>query len=200
MGGPNLEFCVGTALDLSAYEAGSFGAVVAFEVIEHVKDQERVLREVERVLADDGLLIISTPDRRLYSEVTGQRNPFHERELALEEFRELLSAAFPYMATWGQRTITGSHMNLLEGGSSSGDTISQSDFYIERLGDEWRPAGDPAALYVVALASKVTLPDIANTSTLADCDLKLMRVKEQDAVVAAGERDELLTTLRARAP
>jgi GT2 family glycosyltransferase/SAM-dependent methyltransferase/glycosyltransferase involved in cell wall biosynthesis len=200
--GPNLEFCVGTALDLSAYEDGSFGAVVAFEIIEHVQDQERVLQEVERVLADDGLLVMSTPDRRLYSEVTGQRNPFHERELGLEEFRELLVAAFPYVATWGQRTITGSHMNVLEGGSHGKSAASQPDFYIEHLGDEWRSAGDPAALYVVALASKAPLPHVAHTSTLADCDLELMRSKEHDAVVAAGERDaairksdELLATL-----
>jgi GT2 family glycosyltransferase/glycosyltransferase involved in cell wall biosynthesis/SAM-dependent methyltransferase len=201
-GGANLEFCVGTALDLSAYEDGSFGAVVAFEIIEHVQDQERVLQEVERVLADDGLLVMSTPDRRLYSELTGQHNPFHERELGLEEFRDLLAAAFPHIAMWGQRTVTGSHMNILEGALPAEHVISQPDFYVERLGDEWHLAGDPAALYVVALASKEPLPDVAHTSTLADCDLGLMRVKEHDAVVAAGERDvavrrndELLATL-----
>jgi GT2 family glycosyltransferase/glycosyltransferase involved in cell wall biosynthesis/SAM-dependent methyltransferase len=201
-GGSNLEFRVGTALDLSAYEDGSFGAVVAFEIIEHVQDQERVLEEVERVLADDGLLVMSTPDRRLYSEATGQRNPFHERELGIEEFRDLLATSFPHTAMWGQRTITGSHMNALEGGPSAEQAIPQTDFYIERMGDEWHSAGDPAALYVVALASKVALPKVAHTSTLADCDLELLRAKERDAVVAAAERDaavnrgdELVATL-----
>src|SRR5437868_6118044 len=42
-GGEKLEFEVGDALDLSRFESGSFGAVVAFEMIEHVEDQERVL-------------------------------------------------------------------------------------------------------------------------------------------------------------
>ncbi len=185
----NLEFHVGTAIDLSPYETGSFGAVVAFEIIEHVQEQEQVLAEVVRVLADDGILVISTPDRRLYSEVGGQHNPFHERELGSEEFVELLGTNFPHVATWGQRTITGSHMGALGSPSDKGSPPDSPDFYIERSGDEWRIAGDPTPLYLVALASKVPLPELASTSTLADCDLELMRIKEHDAVVAMGERD-----------
>jgi GT2 family glycosyltransferase/SAM-dependent methyltransferase len=189
----NLEFQVGTALDLSAFEPGSFGAVVAFEIIEHVSAQERVLEEVQRVLADDGILIISTPDRRLYSEVTGQRNPFHQHELTLEEFCELLTGHFPHVSNWGQRTITGSHMHSLGGLSASG-LREQSDFYVERSGEEWHVAGDPAALYMVAVASKVALPEIVDTSTLADCGLELLRSKERDAVLADAELQAALHT------
>ncbi len=185
----NLEFHIGTAIDLSPYQTGSFGAVVAFEIIEHLREQEQVLTEVSRLLADDGILVISTPDRRLYSEVSGQHNPFHERELGLEEFVELLGAHFPHVATWGQRTITGSHIGALRSASGKGGTPDSPDFYIERSGEEWRVASDPAPLYVVAVASKAPLPKLADTSTLADCDLELMRLKEHDAVVAKGERD-----------
>ncbi len=188
----NLEFHVGTAIDLSSYETGSFGAVVAFEIIEHVREQERVLVEIARLLADDGILVISTPDRRLYSEVSEQHNPFHERELGFEEFIELLGAHFPHVATWGQRTITGSHMNTLDGASSKGRVPVSADFYIERSGEEWHIAGDPAPLYIVALASKVPLPKLADTSTLADCDLELMRTKEHNTEIAKGERDAAL--------
>jgi GT2 family glycosyltransferase/SAM-dependent methyltransferase/glycosyltransferase involved in cell wall biosynthesis len=189
-GGANLEFQVGSALDLSTFEDGSFGAVVAFEIIEHVQDQERVLDEVARVLGDDGLLVVSTPDRRLYSEATGQHNPFHERELSLEEFQELLGSHFPHVAGWGQRTITGSHLHALDGPQREGGTTDQPDFYIERAGEEWREAGDPAALYIVALASKAPLPEMADTSTLADCGIELVRAKELDTAHAVGERDE----------
>ena len=189
-GGPDLEFQVGTALDLSAFEDGSFGAVVAFEIIEHVQDQERVLDEVARVLGEDGVLVVSTPDRRLYSEATGQHNPFHERELTLEEFQELLGSHFPHVAGWGQRTITGSHLHALDGPEREGGATDQHDFYIERAGEEWREAGDPAALYIVALASKAPLPEMADTSTLADCGIELVRAKELDTAHALGERDE----------
>lgn len=194
-GGENLEFHVGSALDLSSFEDGSFGAVVAFEIIEHVQDQELVLKEVARLLGDDGVLVMSTPDRRLYSEATGQHNPFHERELALEEFQELLAAHFSHVAGWGQRTVTGSHLHALEGPQREPDKAQQSDFYIERAGDEWREAGDPAALYIVALASKAPLPDTADTSTLADCGIELVRAKELDTAHAVGERDEWLSAL-----
>ena len=120
---PNLEFQLGTALDLSRHETGAFGAVVAFEIIEHVREQEQVLTEIARVLDDDGILVISTPDRRLYSEVSGNPNPFHERELGLEEFIELLENHFSNVASWGQRTVTGSHMNLLSRASNEGEGL-----------------------------------------------------------------------------
>src|SRR5580692_1533040 len=88
--GPNLKFELGTALDLSAYEEGSFDAVVAFEIIEHVRDHETVLAQITRLLSDEGILVISTPDRRMYSRASAQANPFHEHELGLDEFVELL--------------------------------------------------------------------------------------------------------------
>jgi O-antigen biosynthesis protein len=188
-GAPNLEFRIGTALDLSDFESGSFGAVVAFEIIEHVQDHETVLKEVARLLGDDGVLVISTPDRRIYSEASGQSNPFHEHELTLEEFHELLATHFPHTASWGQRTITGSHLHPIRGIQHDAAAINQPDFYIERSGDEWRVAGDPAALYLVAMASKAPLPETADTSTLADCGLELIRTKERDTAGAIAERD-----------
>jgi GT2 family glycosyltransferase/SAM-dependent methyltransferase len=187
---PKLEFEVGTAVDLSAFADGSFGAVVAFEIIEHVREHERVLAEVVRVLGDDGILVISTPDRRMYERARSEPNPFHERELALEEFLELLGASFPHVASWGQRTITGSHLNPLTpdaGGKGGG----ASEFFIERTGDEWRVAGAPAALYCVAIASKAPLPAVAASSTLGDCGLELVRAKERDTAAALAEQRRL---------
>jgi O-antigen biosynthesis protein len=189
--GLRTSFKVGDALDLSEFEDGSFGAVVAFEVIEHVDEQERVLAEVARVLADDGVLIISTPDRRLYSEGTGQVNPFHQHELTYEEFSALLEGPFPHVAVWGQRTITGSHLAEL---GSPAEELSATEFFIERAGDEWRMASEPAALYLVALASRAELPDVSSLSVLGDCDLELVRAAERDtagtAKAIAVERDE----------
>lgn len=210
----NLEYRVGSALDLSDFADGSFGAVVAFEIIEHVRDQERVLDEVQRLLGTDGVLIVSTPDRRLYSEASGGHNPFHERELGLEEFHELVGSRFPHLATWGQRTITGSHMSAIRDRSSNqGDSPGDSgagvsgavhagraasdhpDFYIERTGEEWRVASDPAALYMVAIASKAPLPTIEDVSTLADCGLELLRVKEREQGLAEHRSGELSAAL-----
>jgi GT2 family glycosyltransferase/SAM-dependent methyltransferase len=185
--GPDLEFEVGTAEDLSAFADGSFQAVVAFEVIEHVREQEQVLSEIARVLDDDGILIISTPDRRMYGEARSEPNPFHERELTLEEFLALLGTAFPNVASWGQRTITGSHLNPLGPPPTGSELGTASEFFIERTGEEWRLANGPAALYCVALASKARLPAIPTSSTLADCDIELVRTKERETAAAEGK-------------
>ncbi len=187
--GPKLEFHGGTAVDLSAFADGSFGAVVAFEIIEHVREQDRVIAEIARVLSDDGLLVISTPDRRAYEQAREEPNPFHARELSLEEFRELLGEQFPHTAIWGQRTITGSHLNPLD--APSGADAAASEFFIERLGDEWRLADSPPALYCVALASKVALDGVPASSTLADCDIELVREKERDTAGVVAERSRV---------
>jgi O-antigen biosynthesis protein len=189
--GSNLEFHVGTAVDLSAFEDDSFGAVVAFEVIEHVREQEHVLAEVARVLQADGLLLISTPDRRAYGEARSEPNPFHARELSLDEFVELLDTHFAHNAVWGQRTITGSHLNPLR--DSLGEPVvgAASEFFIERVGDEWQAADGPPALYCVALASNAPLTGVSGSSTLADCDIELVRDKERDTAAAIGEREQV---------
>ena len=61
---PNLSYRVASATDLSAFRDGSFDAVVAFEMIEHVAEHEQVLAEIARVLAPGGILVMSTPERR----------------------------------------------------------------------------------------------------------------------------------------
>ena len=73
------------------FEAGTFDLVVSFETIEHVEAPERALEELRRVLADDGLLIVSTPNKHQYLVA----NEFHEREFTHEQFVALLKTAFP---------------------------------------------------------------------------------------------------------
>ena len=198
--GPKLDFALGTALDLADYEDGSFDAVVAFEVIEHVREQEKVLSEISRVLSDDGIVIMSTPDRRMYDQGRSEPNPFHERELSLDEFLELLESRFTHVAAWGQRTITGSHLHALGDPSSRRESTGASDFFIERAGDEWRVAAAPTELYCVALASNAQMPAAASGSTLADCALELLRVKERDTAAAIGEARQLTARLDELAP
>jgi SAM-dependent methyltransferase len=48
------------AQDLS-FEDSSVGALLAFEILEHVPDPDRAISEAARVLRDDGLLALSTP-------------------------------------------------------------------------------------------------------------------------------------------
>ena len=185
-GAPNLGFEVADARDLSRFPEHSFGAVVAFEMIEHVADQERVLDEIRRVLEPHGVLVISTPDRAAYGAASPEANPFHIRELAREELAGLLRTRFANTATWGQRTITGSSLAALE--DPTGDDAAQwRSFFIERVGDEWRVASGLSPLYVVALASNAPLPPVPADSTLGDCGLQLVRAVEADRAEKLGE-------------
>ncbi len=191
---PTVSFVQGSALDLSQFADASFDAVVAFEVIEHLKEQDGMLAEVARVLAPGGVLVISTPDRRIYSESSGQKNPFHERELTREEFSELLASSFEHVGLWGQRAITGSYLGRLEQLEEGEVPTGEPNFFIERAGEEWRLADSPSPLYVVAVASNAPLRDTPPASTLGDCDLELLRSVEREGAERVGalvaERNE----------
>jgi 2-polyprenyl-3-methyl-5-hydroxy-6-metoxy-1,4-benzoquinol methylase len=74
----------------------SFDLVVAFEVIEHLTDYRAFLDECARVLTREGLLIVSSPNKRYYAETraaTGP-NPFHEHEFEANEFAQELQRVF----------------------------------------------------------------------------------------------------------
>lgn len=184
-GGPSLNFCAGDAHDLSLFDDDSFDAVVAFEMIEHVEDQARVLEEVRRVLAPDGLLIMSTPDRRAYGDASDEPNPYHVHELDRAEFADLLASRFAATAMWGQRTITGSVLSALDP-LLGPDAPSAQSFFVERAGDDWVEAA-LSPIYLVALASNADLPAVPANSTLADRGVQLVRAAEA-AGVEAGKR------------
>ena len=170
---PNLNFVQGSALELDRFAPGSFGAVACFELIEHVRDHERVLAGIERVLADDGLLMISTPDRRMYTDATGVRNPFHEHELTDLELRALLGQHFPHVRMFGQHAIAGSRIAELQPVEHS-ERAASRPFTLRRDGDEWRKAEEPPAMYIVAVASRAQLPALPGDSLLSDYDLQIV--------------------------
>jgi len=72
-----------------------FDAAICFEVVEHLTNQHKLLQEAARVLAPDGFLMISTPNRVFYTEERQEVNPYHTREFNLEEFSSFLHEFFP---------------------------------------------------------------------------------------------------------
>ena len=71
----------------------SIDLVVSFETIEHVDAPATFLGECARVLVPEGTLIVSTPNRPVYSGKGGQ-NPFHRLEFDEGEFVDLLCSRF----------------------------------------------------------------------------------------------------------
>lgn len=104
--GKKAKFMVGSAESFPA-DIGSFDLITAFEVIEHLSDWPRLLSEAKRVLADDGLFLVSTPNKTYYSESRLHEgpNPFHIHEFEYEEFREALRACFPHACILAQNRV-----------------------------------------------------------------------------------------------
>ena len=86
----NLKYKSGSATDIP-FANDSTDVVVSFETIEHLKDYKKFLSEVQRVLRETGVLIISTPNREVYQE----KNPYHLKEFERNEFETLLKEYFP---------------------------------------------------------------------------------------------------------
>src|SRR4029079_18587683 len=143
----NLEFVEGSMLDLDAYADDSFGLITCFEAIEHIAEQEALLAAIARVLADDGVFIVSTPDRETYNAGLQEPNPFHVRELNRSEFLGLLTPHFTYVSLWGQSSVGGSRLALVD---ASGDAKTGEVLVLPQE-DLWRETAAIEPTFFVAV-------------------------------------------------
>ncbi|OOO29695.1 class I SAM-dependent methyltransferase [Agrobacterium sp. YIC 4121] len=139
----NITFLQGSCSQIPI-EDNSIDIVVSFETIEHHDEHEQMMLEVRRVLKADGALIISSPDKKTYSDSRNFRNEFHVKELYRNEFQELLTKHFKYVAMMGQRIVYGSAIFKEEG---KGEIQSYGIESVEPT------PGLPDPLYLIAVAS-----------------------------------------------
>ncbi len=101
-----LKFRVGDILSID-FPSNHFDIVVSFETIEHVQNRERALSELLRVLKPDGLLVISSPNRKLTSPgkslLDPPNNPHHVAEYSTKEFISVLRDNARLLEVYGQR-------------------------------------------------------------------------------------------------
>jgi SAM-dependent methyltransferase len=150
---PNLTYQIGDASQLD-FPDKSFDVVVSFETLEHLATQRELIAGFARVLKDDGLLLISSPDKATYSEAAGFRNEFHVRELYRDELIELLAAEFPQIRLYAQKLLFQSAIWSLDGSGTGSAVATASD-----SGAHIAPDFDYAPLYYIAACSRSELPE-----------------------------------------
>lgn len=155
----NLSFETASVTALPCADA-SIDLVVSFETVEHVgaDDQRRMVAEFARVLASQGIVVISSPNRVEYSERTGYRNPFHVHELDRDELASLLQRHFPFQRWYRQRRYLGSAL-WAELAADRCETLTGD-------ASSARAAAPPEATYfvVVAAASDAALASASDAA------------------------------------
>jgi GT2 family glycosyltransferase len=150
---PNLSFRQGDGRAIPLPDA-SVDLVASFETLEHFYEHEAFLAEIRRVLRPGGVLLLSTPDRDVYSPDGRPANAFHVRELDQPEFMALVSGRFRHVTLYGQRPMVGSAILPIAGAPAMGAALS-----FDRRGEAHFEAqqGFARPLYLLAACSDAPL-------------------------------------------
>ncbi len=145
----------------TGFEDNSFDFVVSFETLEHLYEQNELLIEFRRILKPNGILIISTPDKDVYSEADAGHNHFHVKELDRSEFDTLVSDHFNYSKTFGQQFQL---MSIIENEDKKKTSYDGSVQYVDSKNGAQRTNNISRAEYLIKFC--------ANEQTALD-DLKV---------------------------
>lgn len=100
----------------------SFETVICFQVIEHIKEDDRLMSEIYRILKPGGKLLLTTPNKLM----SLTRNPFHIREYTPATMEKVLAATFnkfELKGIYGNDNI----MNYYEKNKQSVENITRWD-------------------------------------------------------------------------
>ncbi len=158
----NLTYKVGSCSAIPIAD-NSVDIVISFETIEHHDQHEDMMREIKRVLKKTGLAIISSPDKRTYSDLRNYQNPFHVKELYQDEFESLLAKHFRYHSLYAQRLVIGSLI------SKTGELTAPTQ---NTLADSGRAVTTDKIppWYLVAFASDIEVDHTCNSILESDID------------------------------
>jgi ubiquinone/menaquinone biosynthesis C-methylase UbiE len=147
---PNISFTVGSC-DSIPLPDHSIDIVVSFETIEHHDKHVEMMLEIKRVLRPGGVVIISSPDKQVYSLDANYTNPFHVKELFADEFERLLADHFKNIRSFGQKISYGSFLVQNQGSSPQ-------KYYWDEDGKVCNKEGSRKPVYVLIVASDSEIP------------------------------------------
>ena len=97
----NIKYLEGSILELP-FEDNSFDIVTSFETIEHVEDDRGQIKEVLRVLKNDGIYILSTPNA--WSKHLFGKTKYHVRDYDYETITNLLKEYCEVLECYNQNS------------------------------------------------------------------------------------------------
>lgn len=179
----NLDFRVGDVTALTDLPEAGFDLITCFETLEHVQAQEALIEGFARLLAPDGLLLVSSPDKAEYSDRRGFDNPYHVRELYRDQLQALLGRHFPHVRLWGQKLLFQSVLWPVE------DDAGEATAVTERRGELAPGLGYPP-LYYLALCSRQPPPSPTGLHLFGDAAESVYSHYNEEVRknMAAGER------------
>jgi len=184
-GTTNVQFLSASITAIPIHDDHSFDAIICFEAVEHIENQQGLLAEVKRLLTPDGLFIVSTPNKAIYHDESAEENPFHVKELYFEEFRELLAQHFRNVNFLGQRIHPSSSIWPI--GAASANRLHE--FVIERGSSQFELVGAEkrVPLYFIAIASDAAVVLPASGSVLLDQSDSLLEERKQELQASINE-------------
>lgn len=156
--GASTSFLVGDLRELP-FDDHMFDLVVCFEVIEHLKEQERVIGELHRVLRAGGVLAISSPNRGVYP----AGNPYHIHEYQSAEFEQALAEEFEQVELYRQSPWLAAAVLDDE---RSGAIGPEGEFMLRVIKNRAIAPGEET--FTIALASDAELPAVAGIAMMGD--------------------------------
>lgn len=117
----------------NALKLGYFDLITCFEVIEHIKNPDKAIKNLRKIIRPDGLLFISTPNKNNHY----ANNPYHVKEYDENEIIDLLeNNGFEIKEIFGQYPIIGKisyFLGKIVGNKSDNFIITSSKSLINNL-------------------------------------------------------------------
>jgi O-antigen biosynthesis protein len=162
----NLSFTAGPCEDIPE-DADSFDVVVSFELLEHLDSdhQVRFVKNVQRVLKQNGLFVLSSPERYEYAATYQAANEFHKHELTLVELQSFLGTFFRHVYLCAQRVLCLSTIWQLQNWKDARFRFQSRKDLMEEIpcSESFSPP-----LYLIAICSNDPIPEevLAETNSV----------------------------------
>lgn len=156
----NVSYQVGDISNLTLRD-NSVDVFVSFETIEHVPEDIQIafIPQVKKVLKDDGIFIISTPNKAIYSDLFEYDNEYHIHEFYKQEFIDLLKSQF-------------SNVKIFHQYSEVAVVLDSNDCYAEKaIYHKNRNSYTSDGKYFIAVASNVEIDDVLMQSVYLQHDV-----------------------------